>query len=298
MRPIIWLASFPKSGNTWLRLLLSNLYAGEARDINSIAVAKGLASSRQWFDEACLVASGLLSAEECDAMRPALYRHVAQRRTEAEIDDDSDDPLRPWQFIKTHDAWTRTALAEPLLGGAEAARAAVLIVRDPRDVVASLANHNNSTLEAAAALMGDPDGAVANKPDRQPLQLRQQLLGWSGFHRSWLDQTDVPVHLVRYEDLEADTPGTLGRLLGDLGIAVGPARLARAAELSAFERLQAQEAEGGFREGPVRMATGRFFRSGRSGGWREELSEVLRAMIERDHAAMMIRLGYFPEGAA
>ena len=303
MKPIVWLASFPKSGNTWVRLLLTNLQGGEARGINAIGIARGLASSRKWFDEACLVASGLLSADECDAMRPALYRHVAQRQDQSvaegaqEWRHGEDDPLRQWLFVKTHDAWTRTIRGEPLLGGAEAARAAVLIVRDPRDVVASFANHNNSTLEQAVALMGDPESALAVKADRQPLQLRQQLLGWSGFHRSWLDQSEVPVHLVRYEDMQADTAGTLRTLLGALGIAVDAARLARAVELSAFERLQAQEAESGFREGPVRMATGRFFRSGRSGGWREELSEALRATIERDHGAMMRRLGYVPEDA-
>jgi hypothetical protein len=306
LKPIIWLASFPKSGNTWLRLLLTHVSAGDDRGINAIGIARGLAGSRQGFDEACLVASGLLCPDECDAMRPAYYRYLAQRRTQADAEaeaeaaraSDDDDPLRQWMFMKTHDAWTCTTRGEALLGGADAAHAAVLIVRDPRDVVASFANHNNSTLEAAAALMGDPDGALAMKEDRQPLQIRQKLLGWSGFHRSWLDQRDVPVHLVRYEDLQADTSGTLGALLTALGIAVDPARLERAVELSAFDRLQAQEAEGGFREGPVRTATGRFFRSGRSGGWREELSEDLRAIIERDHGAMMRQFGYVPEGAA
>ncbi len=302
MKPIIWLASFPKSGNTWLRLLLTHVSAGDDCGINAIGIARGLAGSRQGFDEACLIASGLLTADECDAMRPAHYRDLAERWARARDEQDesargsSDDPLRPWMFMKTHDAWTYTTRGEALLGGGDAAHAAVLIVRDPRDVVASFANHNNSTLEAAAALMGNPDSALAMKNDRQPLQMRQKLLGWSGFHRSWLEQRDVPVHVVRYEDLHADTPGTLGALLAALGIAVDPARLARAVELSAFERLQAQEAEGGFREGPVRTATGRFFRSGRSGGWREELSEDLRAIIERDHGAVMRQFGYVPEG--
>jgi aryl sulfotransferase len=298
---IVWLASFPKSGNTWLRLLLANLSSEEACGINAIGTGRGLASARQWFDESCLIASGLLTHDECDRMRPAFYRHAAQRgapqQEKAEGEQGSVcDPLRDWLLLKTHDAWTLTSLGEPLLGGADAARAAVLIVRDPRDVVASLANHNNSTFEEAAAMMGDPDSALAAKGDRQPLQLRQRLLGWSGFYRSWLDQQEVPVHLLRYEALHDDAPGTLGALLSALGTSVDRARLERAAERSAFDRLQAQEAEAGFREGPVRMATGRFFRSGRSGGWREELSEAVRARIESDHGMMMHRLGYLREG--
>ena len=303
MKPIVWLASFPKSGNTWLRLLLANLAAAdEPCGINAIGTARALASSRKWFDEASLIASGLLTPEESDRMRPALYRHIAAGAADTMENEEAgadrgDDPLRAWRLVKTHDAWTRTTAGEPLLGGRAAAQAPVLIVRDPRDVVASLANHNNSTLEEAAALMGDPRSALASRADRQPLQLRQQLLGWSGFYASWLNQSEVPVHLMRYEDLQADAPAALGALLTALGVPADAARLTRAAELSAFERLQAQEAESDFREGPVRMATGRFFRSGRSGGWREELSEGLRAKIEADHGPMMRRFGYLDDEA-
>lgn len=297
MKPIVWLASFPKCGNTWARLLLANLGAEEARSINSIGTGDGIASSRRRFDDACLIASGLLTHEECDAMRPALYRHLAARGgMRATTGAGGDDPLGAFQWIKSHDAWTSTAAGEPLLGGGTIAHAAVLIVRDPRDVVASLANHNGQTLEEAAAMMADPESAFAGRSDRQPHQLRQSLLGWSGYYRSWIEQTEVPVHVLRYEDLQAGAANALGALLAALGIAVEPARLERAAQWSAFERVQAQEAESGFHEAPVKLGTGRFFRSGRSGGWREELSEDLRLRIEHDHAAMMARFGYLPEG--
>lgn len=299
MKPIIWLASFPKSGNTWVRLLLANLASEDARGINDIGNGNGIASARRRFDDACLIASGLLSHAECDQMRPAFYRDLARLGGVPNCPAISqDDPLEHWQVIKTHDAWTLTAHGEPLLGGADIAAAAVLIVRDPRDVVASLANHLGETLEQAAAIMGDPDGALSAACDRQPLQLRQKLLGWSGFYQSWVDQREVPVHLLRYEDLQIDTLSALGTLLDALGITVEPAMLERAAERSVFGRLQAQEAEAGFREAPVKTTTGRFFRSGRSGGWRDELSAVLCQRIESDHGTMMRRFGYLPDSMA
>lgn len=296
MRPIIWLASFPKSGNTWLRLLLANLAADAPCSINDLGGRGGIASGRQRFDDTCLIASGLLTHAECDRMRPALYRHMAQNRpSDASV---KNGFLGDWQWIKTHDAWTLTSTGEPLLGRGDVVRAAVLIVRDPRDVVASLANHNGDTLEEAATLMADPDGAFAARCDRQPLQLRQRLLGWSGFHESWMTQREVPVHVLRYEDMQVDAPGALGALLAALDLAVDRALVERAAERSAFAEVQAQETEGGFQEAPLRMTTGRFFRRGRSGGWREELDTALRERIERDHGAMMRRFGYLPDEAA
>lgn len=297
MRPIVWLASYPKSGNTWLRLLLANLGRDEPVSINAIHSEGGTASGRRRFDETFLFASGLLSHAESDRLRPALYRDLAQR------DEQPGDPeqagtslLSGLRFIKTHDAWTRTDAGEPLLGGAAAAQLAVLIVRDPRDLAASLANHNSQSLDEAIAAMARTDSAVAGADDRQSLQLRQQLGGWSGFCGSWLDQRDVPVILLRYEDMLADTLGELRRVLGALDMVVDPALLERAVELSDFAGLQAQEEQSGFREAPVRLGEGRFFRSGRAGGWRKELTPAQAARIEADHGAMMRRCGYRLDG--
>lgn len=293
MSPLVWLASYPKSGNTWLRLLLANLGRDTPVSINAIHSEGGTASARRRFDETFLFASGLLSHTECDRLRPALYRDLARR-----IDRPGPDPepdaaaLAGLRFIKTHDAWTRTDADEALLGGAAAARAAILIVRDPRDLAASLANHNNQSLDEAIGAMARADSAVAAAEDRQSLQLRQQLRGWSGFCASWLDQRELPVQLLRYEDLQADTAGELARVLAALGIVLDRAVLDQAAALSDFAGLRAEEDQSGFREAPVRLGQGRFFRAGRSGGWRDELTAAQCARIEADHAAMMQRCGY------
>jgi hypothetical protein len=61
--------------------------------------------------------------------------------------------------------------------------------------------------------MNDDNAALCNKTDRLPRQLRQKLLGWSGHILSWLDQSDIPVHLVRYEDLRSNPVRVLRRAL-------------------------------------------------------------------------------------
>ncbi|PEQ10228.1 hypothetical protein B2G71_23425 [Novosphingobium sp. PC22D] len=281
MTRIVWLASFPKCGNTWLRLLLANLDQDAPVSINAIKSAGGIASGRERFDNMFLFAAGLLTHDECDALRPVLYRALAEH----------DNGAGP-RFVKTHDAWTHTSLSEPLMGGADAASGAILIVRDPRDVAASLANHMGTSIDKAIAFMASSGSQFCGKSDRQPHQLRQRLLGWSGFARSWLEQDALPVHLLRYEDLHCDTAAALGAVLAFAGVEAAPEALKRAARHALFAELQAQERAEGFDEAPRRMTTTRFFRQGLAGGWRGELTEAQRRRIEADHAPMMRRLGY------
>ena len=196
------------------------------------------------------------------------------------------------RFIKVHDAYTLTPLGEPLLAGARGADGAIVIVRDPRDVAPSLASHRNTSIDDAIAFMNDRDAEFSANTTKQDSQLRQKLPGWSGHVASWLDQTDIPVHLVRYEDLQIDTAAMLRRALaicrpgGD-----GRRAICRAVRFADFTRLRQQEEENGFKEAPP-QAGARFFRRGEAGAWRDELKPDQAARIEADHAPMMRRLGY------
>jgi aryl sulfotransferase len=103
---------------------------------------------------------------------------------------------------------------------------------------------------------------------------------------------DIPVHLVRYEDMQADTVGALTRALAFAGRAASDAEIAQAVRFANFAQLQAQEQETGFREAPRPRPGGRFFRRGEAGAWRDELNAEQVARIEAAHAPMMRRLGY------
>jgi len=285
----VWLASYPKSGNTWFRLLIGclTLKDGASVDVNETAAKGGIASARLPFDHVTLIESDLLTLDEIDLLRPRVYEAMAQS-LEEEPEDAGQAP--DLEFVKTHDAYTLTPSGEPLMAGARGAKAAILIVRDPRDVVASLANHNQSTLDEAIAVMNNPAGALCAKSDRIHKQLRQIMLSWSGYAASWLDQRDIPVHLVRYEDLKQDTAATFAEAMAFAGQPISLEEAARAARLVDFSELQTQERERGFGEKPVK--TEAFFRKGQMGGWREELTAEQVERIEAAHAPMMARLGY------
>lgn len=288
MIPTIWLASYPKSGNTWFRILVANLWSNSDSpvDINLIESTDSIASARNPFEQQTLIDSSLLTNDEIDRLRPATYAYAALGETLA----NPDDPCFPVRFVKAHDAYTLTDRGEPLMAGSRGATGAILFVRDPRDVATSFAHHMGSSIDMAITRMNDADFCLASAPDRLDRQLRQRLLGWSSFAQSWLDQRDIPVHLVRYEDMLADTAAVLSAALRFAGWEPNPMAIDRAVAFASIGELRRQEAEKGFREAPRKMRG--FFRRGTSGGWKNELTSTQVLRIEHDHAAMMDRLNY------
>jgi aryl sulfotransferase len=271
---MIWIASFPRSGNTWMRILLSAIVAPDTSppDINALTSPGELASSRSLFEDLTLLDSRLLRPDEIDRLRPAVHEALpAQSRAEL--------------FIKSHEAFTYLADGTPLLG--RSARAALYLARDPRDVAVSLRHFFGGDQHQAMALLNDA-GSRLGTGDGSHLERR--LNGWSGHVRSWLDQTTVPTCVVRYEDLLADTPAAVSRVVDYLDLAATDADVHRATRHASFGELQRQEQQRGFREKPTSAAV--FFRGGRAGAWSEELSATAAREIERVHGEMMSRLGY------
>jgi aryl sulfotransferase len=226
----VWLASYPKSGNTWLRILFANIFStsDEPVGINSLIRTDGIASAREPLERLLLIDSGLHTHDEIDVLRPSLY---AWRTANAAEDEDRTSPVN---FVKVHDAYLSTPDGEPLLAGRRGADGAILIVRDPRDVAPSLANHMGSTIDEAIDFMGNADAVFGGKTSGQSLQFRQRLPTWSGHAASWLDQRDIPVHLVRYEDLKCDPVRSLWSALEFVGCPVTDEKIAQAVGFSDF----------------------------------------------------------------
>jgi hypothetical protein len=156
--------------NTWLRMLIANLSAkdGKPVDINDLPERGGIASARGPFDYLLLIDSDLLTHDEADCLRPRVYEELASGALDDEYDTLQDAP--PVRFVKVQDAYTLTPNGEPLLAGARGADGAIVIVRDPRDVAPSLANHNRSSIDQAINFMNDKSAgfsASATTPELQ-----------------------------------------------------------------------------------------------------------------------------------
>ena len=274
----VWLASYPKSGNTWMRALLRTLMRQEETDdpldINHLGGGP-IAASRHHVERYLGFPASDLAPREVDRLRPAC---------DAALDAD----LTEVRFRKIHDA-VRNHVGMPLVDG-RGARAAVYVIRDPRDVAVSFAHFMGRPMEWAVATLGNPRGALGTDRCTIGTQLRQPLGSWSDHVTGWTRHEELPVVVVRYEDLLVDAGAQLARAAAVAGVPAQPDRVAAAVEEARFEKLQQKENEVGFGERPLKMT--RFFRRGQAGAWRDELSGDLAAQVERDHGEVMQRFGY------
>jgi len=277
-RDNVWLASYPKSGNTWMRIALGALRQGEAafelsRMTNNIGVFLAM---RHRLDMALDIDSSDLTAEEALLLRPKIYGLI-------------DTQGRRQTIWKIHDCWMRTADGEAMFPG-DVAGAAIYLVRDPRDVAASFAHHFEMDIDRAIGLMADADYRVAAKANSSHFHLPQHYSSWSRHVLSWLDESGQAPLVVRYEDMVADLASSLKQVSAALGWSTSDAAIDAAVAATRFDRLRAEESAGNF---PESLRGDRpFFRRGIAGGWRDTLSPVQAARIERDHGEVMVRLGY------
>jgi aryl sulfotransferase len=277
-RPIVWLASYPKSGNTWLRALLTN-YLHPANEPARIDALEGgiTANARVWFDEYCGVEASALSDALIERLRPDVYRCLARE-------------ARGTLFVKVHDAWTRTDRDEPLFPP-DMTAGVVCLVRNPLDLVASLATHWGISIDESVAAICDPTMVLARSERSLHEQLPQRIGTWSDHVHSWLDSSGLAVHLVRYEDLIQRPDEVFADVVRFCGLETRSADVARAVAFSGFAELQHQEQRGGFRERPS-TASGPFFRHGEVGRWRQELDDAHVQRVVTVHSELMRLLGY------
>lgn len=277
MTGFYWIASYPKSGNTWLRLALYCLLHPQLPFASpEQARFAPNASRRNDIEDALDIESGDLTADEVRVMRPAAYRAMAR------------EAARPL-YRKVHDAWTHAAPGLPLFPP-DVTLGTLHIVRDPRDVAVSLAHFAAVTLDKAVDILCDPASVLNTRSGRPPLMLPQTLLCWSGHTKSWLDAPGRPGCLLRYEDMLADPVAVLRRVAQYAGIAHDEADLRRAVAATRFEALREQEIKHGFDGGQA--ASVPFFRAGRAGDWRKTMNRMQVERICGAHREMMERLGY------
>lgn len=274
MGGIVWLASYPKSGNTWVRVFLHALFRAEGRGLNRLNALSVGDAAAEWYRPLLRKPLADSSPEEIAKVRPLALKRIAAT-TNGLI------------FVKTHNALVAHA-GSPMIATALTA-GAIYIVRNPLDVAVSLASFLGRPLDDAIDELLRP-AALMPASER----FAYQYFGsWSEHVESWTRRPVRQLHVMRYEDMLEKPSETFGALARFLLLKPSAAELEAAIGEASFETLRRAEAEEGFVEKPPTAE--RFFREGRAGQWREALSGPQVARIADALAPQMARFGYRPE---
>lgn len=276
---VIWLVSYPKSGNTWTRAFLTAyMHAGK---VNINRLVARTAGSRRMIDNHLGIDTFVRPIPEIENLRPEAYRRVSARSAKA-----GHDPI----LIKVHDVWKTTGRGEPLFPR-EITRAIVYIVRDPLDVAVSFAHHLGVPPDKAAEHLCNERFTLSIFGPSLKQQVPQQIASWKTHVESWLDRSGQVVYLMKYEDMKADPPKAFSGMLQHLGMPMNPELFAQSVKASSLPALQAQELLAGFQEKSISADTA-FFREGKVGVGEKILSPPARAQILSYCGDAMRRLGY------
>lgn len=276
MGGIVWLASYPKSGNTWTRAFLHNYIKQEddAYDINKLNVVSSSDNGHIWYEEVLGKPVKEATHEEITKARPLAHQFIH-------------DQSEGFIFLKTHNALVNhdgVPMHTPRLtaGG-------VYIVRNPLDVAISYSFHLDLTIDETIEILGRTGYTIMTN-EKQIFQIQGS---WSENVYSWTKRPNPSLFVMRYEDMLGSSMEVFGDLVQFLNLPTDADRLRRAIDLSSFKTLQKIEEEKGFKERPVH--TEKFFRAGRAGQWKTELTRNQIKRVIKDHAEQMDRFGYLKE---
>jgi hypothetical protein len=277
MGNLFWIASYPKSGNTWMRVFIENYLQNLPRplDINQLfklSTAEAKADRfAKFLDKGRHTTS--LSNEEICAIRPLVQADMA-RQASGTI------------FVKTHNFLGEFG-GYPL-HNSSVTSGAIYLVRNPLDVAVSMANYFAYPIDTAIDYMAEEMTGTPNEKENVP----QILSSWSTHVQSWTQNPEDSIRVVRYEDMLDNPLKVFRKVVSFLGQKRDPARLKKAISFSSFEQMKKQETTRGFVEKHEDAKA--FFRRGRKNQWRQKLTdEQVSRIVETQHDQMK-RFNYLP----
>lgn len=275
---IFWLASYPKSGNTWFRIFLTCLLSNNETplDINNIGYGQK-PNRRQTFDEINGFSSTSLSIDEINQIRPTTLTWL-NKTAEAKL------------YFKTHAAYTYNQDLTPVLGSTlNGVAGAIYFIRNPLDVCISYANQNNYSIDESINLMAN--NQHRSHCNNTGIFIPEDILSWSEHVNSWANTKDIPVTVIRYEDMLDQAMATFTNACHFLGLEVSTASIKQALANCQFDRLQALEkTTTNFSEKP--KTSEKFFRKGIAGDWVQTLSAKQIDRVINTHFDVMQNFGY------
>ncbi|MEA1999805.1 MAG: sulfotransferase domain-containing protein [Euryarchaeota archaeon] len=274
-RKVYWLASYPKSGNTWVRMFLDCYVTGFPVKFSSAYKYVQLDHDMGMMQLVSAQPRNELTLEYQFMYHSAVIANLLTCAKTKDI------------VVKTHNAKITVSgmplIPTPISGGA------IYIVRDPRDVVISYSHHLNKSIDETIEIMANEQHAATSRET----SLFHIMSTWSMHVQSWMQlNVDIPVAIVKYEDLLENPDPMFRNILRSLGVTeIDEEMFQFALKQTTFKNLSELEDKQGFIERSD-VSKEKFFRVGKAKQWQTQLLSHQADAIFNTHADAMKLAGY------
>ena len=270
---IIWLASYPKSGNTWVKIFLNSiLFSKDQIDINKNNIR--LFPLRSDFNTLNVNIDNI--------------KEFADNCLNAQNLINIDNKIK---FFKTHNALWK--LGENAYTNEDNTLGVLHIVRDPRNVITSLKNHfNRKSYEEALFFLKDQKKSIGSRKTKDDGDLPTIISSWSNHYNSWKKMKKNYL-LIKYENLLKNPLEEFIRISEFIEkiskLNFQKQKIEEAVKNCSFEKLSEQEKKYGFIEANGNQ---KFFFLGPKNNWKDLIEPEIQKDIEISFKNEMIELGY------
>ena len=279
---IIWLASYPKSGNTWLRSLISGYFYSKDGSFNFDLL--------KYIDQ--YPSASYFEKYDDKFLEP---ESTSKYWLQEQVKINKDDELR---FFKTHNALCK--INNNSFTNEKNTLGAIYIVRDPRNILSSLAHHYQIDKQEAFQFMKDEKKSIIEKKQDRFLGFNA-LLSWSLHQKSWSECIRFPILTITYEDLETKTFETF-KIVYDFIQKISKSekkfdneRAKKIIQECEFDKLQRLEKINGFRESMIGKKSNerlRFFNLGSDNNYKKLLDKDLINEMNTLYGAELQKYNY------
>ena len=282
---IIWIASYPKSGNTWIRSLLGSYFFTKDGIFNFDV----LKSIEQFTPH---IPDSILDEKIHYQSKVSKSWIISQKK----INEDN-----KIHFLKTHNAMC--AINGNSFTDKFNTLAAIYVVRDPRNVLTSISHHyeinQNESLEFLTnkrKIIYPIKPGSKNKSNENDFNF---LSDWSTHYNSWKNIGFCPIKIIKYEDIILNDKKTFISILNFLSkfmkSNINKEKLKNALQSTSFDKLSSLEKKIGFDESVYSKNTQKkikFFNLGKKNKWKKMLDKNIAKNIEKTFSKEMNELGY------
>jgi len=277
---IIWIASYPKSGNTFLRTFLASYYYSKKGKFD--------------FDL-------LLKIHQFPNMKFSKTKSLCEEDASSKwiLNQNEFFDKDNLNFVKTHNCLlpykgNKFTTKDQTIG-------AIYVVRDPRNVITSMTHHYSITYEIALKKMLDDNATLLQKSYDGDFSNFTYLSSWSKNYRSWKNSNEFKMLFIKYEDLELNKEDTFAKVLAFINALsnyekdIDEKKFYNSLKSTSFSNLQNKEKNEGFEESVISRETGKkipFFNLGFKNRWQKILPEDIKKKINQSLSEDIKALGY------